>query len=226
MYIPAAPAAAPVVLTVDAPSPVVQQQQQSTRDLGPSIPLKLRTNRVVNGKRSDSSTMETMTIRRNEPFQKLLQRYQSKHDIVAAESSVKFSVDGDRIDLLKTPAFYDLEQDDIVEVLVTTLMVGRSSSTANGNSSSASAAASTAHLGPLLQLKMRTQAKNGTITNDVMTIRAAEPLQKLMDKYKKTQKVTATTKVTFSFDGETMNLNRTPTSYDMESEDIVDVVCK
>ena len=220
VYVPA-PAVQPIILDVDtAPSPAAAPAKP--RNYGPPLHLKLRTNQVINGKRSETSTTETMTIRSMEPFQNLLERYQSKHNIDASESSVKFTLDGERIDLLQTPASYDLEDDDIVEVLVTTLVVRSSKSTTNSHS----AAAAAAHLGPLLQLKMRTQEKDGSLVNDVMTIRLNEPLQQLMDKYKKEKEIAASRTVTFSFDGETMSMSRTPASYDMESEDIVEVILK
>lgn len=74
---------------------------------------------------------------------------------------------------------------------------------------------------------MRTQEQGGSkLTSDFMSIRMNEPLQKLMDKYKKHKKLAASATVIFKFDGETMQLHRTPRSYDMEDEDMVDVVCK
>ena len=210
----------PVVLNLESPAVAHPEQPKLPTDLGPTLQLKLRTTHVVNGKRSESPTTEIMSIRRMEPFQKLMERYQSLHNIVPSQSSVKFSVDGENIDLNKNPAFYDFEDDDLVEVLVTSLVVVRTST-----SSSATATSATANLGPALQLKLRMQEKNGTTTMDVMTIRENEPLENLMDKYKKKKKL-GSAHIILTFDGDTINLTKTPASYEMESEDIIDVVHK
>jgi hypothetical protein len=220
-YVPELPPAAAAATTAT----IVETIEVDTRptlskptrqNLGPPLPLVLRTTQIINGKRSSSATTETINICEMEPIQHLMERYQSKHNIVPAESSVKFSLEGQRMDLLKTPKDYDLEANDIIEVLVTTL---RTSGASDGNT------ASTVDYGPPLRFNMRTLDEHGKPSSEFLSIRLNEPLEHLLNKYTKKLNITAK-QVVFKFDGQRMDMKRTPKSYDMEEEDIIDVDLK
>eukprot|EP00544_Gedaniella_sp_CCMP2646_P005156 CAMPEP_0202493824 /NCGR_PEP_ID=MMETSP1361-20130828/10008_1 /ASSEMBLY_ACC=CAM_ASM_000849 /TAXON_ID=210615 /ORGANISM="Staurosira complex sp., Strain CCMP2646" /LENGTH=390 /DNA_ID=CAMNT_0049124177 /DNA_START=122 /DNA_END=1294 /DNA_ORIENTATION=- len=209
------PATTTIVETIEVDTRRILSKP-TRQNLGPPLPLVLRTTQIINGKRSSAATTETINIREMEPIQHLMENYQSKHNIVPAESSVKFSFDGQRMDLLKTPKDYDLEANDIIEVLVTTL---RTSGTSDGNTSS------TVDYGPPLRFNMRTLDEHGKLSNEFLSIRMNEPLEHLLNKYTKKLNITER-QVIFKFDGERMDMKRTPKSYDMEEEDIIDVVLK
>jgi hypothetical protein len=218
-YVPELPPAAAITTTIVDTIEVDTRptlSKPTRQNLGPPLPLVLRTTQIINGKRSSSATTETINIREMEPIQHLMEHYQSKHNIVPAESSVKFSLDGQRMDLLKTPKDYDLEANDIIEVLVTTL---RTSGASDGNT------ASTVDYGPPLRFNMRTLDEHGKPSSEFLSIRLNEPLEHLLNKYTKKLNITAK-QVIFKFDGQRMDMKRTPKSYDMEEEDIIDVDLK
>jgi hypothetical protein len=194
----------PPVVTVDEPSPALAPT--TTQNLGPTLRVTLRTTRVVNGRRSNSNTTDIMTIRRLEPFQRLSERYQTKHSISPSESTVQFSFDGQTMDLTKTPATYDIEDEDLIDVVVQILAIQ-----------------APVNLGPHIQLVVRARQANGSITSDTMSIREQEPLQKLVEKYKNHKKLSASAKVHFQFDGTSLNFTKTPKFYDMETDDIIEV---
>jgi hypothetical protein len=203
VWIPEAKPTPPPVVTIDEAS--LQAPAPTTQNLGPTLRVTLRTTRVVNGKPSDSSTTDTMSIRRLEPFQRLMERYQMKHSISPSESKVQFSVDGQTMDLTKTPASYDIEDEDLIDVKVQILAIQ-----------------APVNLGPHIQLVLRTRHANGSVTNDTMSIREQEPLQKLVEKYKQHKKLSASAKIHFQFDGAPLNLTKTPKFYDMETDDIIE----
>lgn len=116
------------------------------------------------------------------------------------------SFDGKQMDPTKNPDFYDLEDEDLIDVVVETLAIH-----------------APVNLGQYIQLNMRTRQANGFITNDIMSIREQETLQKLLEKYKKQKKLSAATSVHLSFDGAALNLTKTPKFYDMETDDIIEV---
>jgi hypothetical protein len=72
---------------------------------------------------------------------------------------------------------------------------------------------------------MRTLDEHGKLSNEFLSIRMNEPLEHLLNKYTKKLNITER-QVIFKFDGERMDMKRTPKSYDMEEEDIIDVVLK
>ena len=109
VWIPEALTQPPVVMLASPPAPA-----PATQNLGPTLRLSLRTTHVVNGKRSDSTSTDNMTIRRLKPFQQLIQCYQNHHSISPSESRVLFSFDGQRMDPTRNPSFYDLEDEDLI----------------------------------------------------------------------------------------------------------------
>jgi hypothetical protein len=188
-------------------------------DLGPEIQLALRTSQLVQGKRNVVSN-DSMIIRQREPFQALLGRYRVEKG-VAASTRVRFSFDGQNVPWSKTPAALDMEAGDLVDVLVE-----GSLGLVNAASAPKTVVKSKVNLGPTITLKLRTQERgtnNKGVTQDVLTIREQEPLEKLLEKYKKSKSLNGSARVRFEFDGEDIDLKKTPKSYDMENEDIIDV---
>ena len=62
------------------------------------------------------SLQETnMVLGAQEPFQDLMERYQTQ----AKLQNLKFQFDGETLDLKKTPADYDMESGDLMDVLET-----------------------------------------------------------------------------------------------------------
>jgi hypothetical protein len=215
---------------LDVPEPVVDLDSSTSSssaaaaavrpaDLGPEIKLSLRTSQLVQGRRNVVSN-DTMTIRQREPFQALLERYRVEKG-VAASTRVKFSFDGENIQCHTTPAAFDMEDGDLVDVLVEGSLGLVSASAAV----TSSASKNKVNLGRTLTLVLRTQERgsNNAVTQDVLTIREQEPLENLVEKYKKSKNLNASARVRFEFDGEALDLKKTPKAYDMENEEIIDV---
>ena len=82
--------------------------------------------------------------------------------------------------------------------------------------------------GPQLSLKLRRlngTAKAKKIEEYSVKHRQREPLESLMDHFRtKLAKATPQQKFVFSFDGQVLDLSKTPATYDMESMDLIDVV--
>ncbi|CAB9498844.1 expressed unknown protein [Seminavis robusta] len=80
-------------------------------------------------------------------------------------------------------------------------------------------------LGNAIAVKLRTN-EGGKVKEQMFKIRMQEPMSVLVDKYKTKNNLTQTAKVSFHFDGEQMNPNSTPASFDMEDDELIDVVLK
>jgi hypothetical protein len=82
------------------------------------------------------------------------------------------------------------------------------------------------NLGKLLRFKCRAKRKGEKHPSEIiLCMKEKEPFQVLFDKFITTQSLDPnTTKVTMVFDGEVLNGTKTPQQYDMEDEDLIDVV--
>ena len=81
--------------------------------------------------------------------------------------------------------------------------------------------------GTIMTLSLRRSLTiNGKVTSEEipMKIGALDPLQVLVDQYRQQQQPHLKKKITLQFDGETMILQRTPQQYDMENDDLIDVI--
>jgi hypothetical protein len=82
-------------------------------------------------------------------------------------------------------------------------------------------------LGANITLKVRTTIINDNHTKkqqleDLMVVREHEPLQRLLDRYKKQKGLSDATKIIFCFEG-VMDMTKTPKFYELEDEDLIDV---
>lgn len=85
-------------------------------------------------------------------------------------------------------------------------------------------------LGKALRLTCRSQievnGKKRPVSEKVYTIREKESFQVLFEKFVKENDLPQSARVTFLFDGMTLELSKTPSSYEMEDEDLIDVNAK
>lgn len=86
--------------------------------------------------------------------------------------------------------------------------------------SGSSGAATTVDVGKIITLSLRRHI-DGKAVEDCMKVGMKEKLQALVDRYAKAKGLS---KVILHFDGDTINLNNTPAAYDMEDEDLIDVL--
>ena len=91
---------------------------------GPSIKISLRTNITTNSKLQDKSftlngNKTFFRMQLNDKMQTLLQNYKSKFSSeIPSNSDVKFSFDGETLELNQTPGDLDMEDEDLIDVLV------------------------------------------------------------------------------------------------------------
>ena len=103
--------------------------------------------------------------------------------------------------------------------------------------------ATTQTQGPLLKLKLRTVVSSSSSFNnkkknggkgikgksqeDYFSIRAREPFSKLVERYKKEKKIVNQNQIVIlSFEGDTLGLQQTPETHDMEDDEIIEVTVK
>ena len=132
---------------------------------------------------------------------KKLEKAQSYH----AEDVVDVSMEAEVLSVADEAApseLIDDEDDDIIDVTVKQVK---------------------ANLGPTICIKLRT--RNG---DETYKIKMREPFQSLMDNYVAKNKIpkSKVATVSFKFDGETLDLTQTPEAFDMENDDMVDVIVK
>jgi hypothetical protein len=159
-----------------------------------------------------------VTIYNNETVQVLTERFMAMMNLTPDNSVVTtMQCNGQSLMLQRTLQMYGMQEDSVVDAVVILTGLG------DFQARAPPAAAVSANLGKSIQLTLRHQ-DGKTISQDVFTIRMKETFQLLADKYRVSKSLDASMKVTFKFDGATMSLTRTPESYDMEDEDLVDLI--
>jgi hypothetical protein len=84
----------------------------------------------------------------------------------------------------------------------------------------------TQNLGARLILKLRTIQSSKLVSEDEFVLREREPFSNLVVLYKKRMNLAVDKVVSFSFEGEALQISQTPQSHDMEAEDIIEVTVK
>ena len=110
----------------------------------------------------------------------------------------------------------DDSDDDVV-------LVGGAAASTGAAAAAAAAASNTASLGPVIQITLRANALKKQF---MKKIRMMDQLKKIILPIRKALGVQPDCKIELQFDGQAMNLEKTPAFYDMEDEDMVDIVVK
>jgi len=92
---------------------VIPPVQTTVSYTGPTIQLKLQYTHPVTNKNSKMS----VKIKMDQPLQHLVDEFQSKQPTLKI-TSMKF--DGDKLNMTKTPSFFDMDDDDMVDAIVVT----------------------------------------------------------------------------------------------------------
>jgi hypothetical protein len=192
----------------------------NTTNLGPNLSLKLRRR---NGKQFQETVLKH---RQRASLQSLLDQYRQQQGLTA-QQTISFKFDGQTLKMNKTPVSYDMEGGDLIDVEVSLAAAAAAirPATATSPRPRTTTARIKQNLGPTLALKL--QRRTGKrVQETVLKHRQREPLQALLDQYKTHQKLPAYQQISMHFDGESLNMNRTPASYDMEAGDLIDVVIR
>ena len=92
---------------------VIPPVQTTVSYTGPTIQLKLQYTHPVTNKNSKMS----VKIKMDQPLQHLVDEFQSKQPTLKI-TSMKF--DGDKLNMTKTPSFFEMDVDDMVDAIVVT----------------------------------------------------------------------------------------------------------
>ena len=190
-------------------------------DMGPVLKINLITS---------NNEKQSFKIRSKEPFQNLMTSFFNRHNLINSSKTfnVHFKVDGETIPLTNTPNFYDLEDEDQIEVLVKDNQ-GKHITIQEASKLSNTAAAETNH----------TQSTNDTPLNydqvvlktfihpplysvsssnqDLWQIRSTDPFQKLVNAFGKKKKIENLHSISLQYGNKHLDWNSTPRSVGMKS---------
>jgi Ubiquitin-2 like Rad60 SUMO-like len=175
---------------------------------GPSVVLILRRVDAAPGKSPEEEDRWTMGTQ--QPLQVLVEQYAQRHHI-PSPSQISLHFDGDALHLQKTPAFYDMDADDLIDVQVA--------------KPPAAPVAARRPKGPSIVLILRRAdpQKPSQPQETRLPIGKQQALQVLVQQYAQMHGICAISKISLYFDGDRLNLQTTPAQYDMDEEDLIDV---
>ena len=207
--------ARPTILTA---SPSLSKTAKPPANLGKPIILKCRTQLTKNGKKQRAED-KTLAIREREPLQALLDKFRKAHGLPIS-ARVTMTFDGEKLDTTKTPVSYEMEDGDLIDVTAEYNIIVMPLQTRTANTSN-----TTASLGPKLVLKLR--RKVGKLLEEKSISHGQqETFESMVEKYKQVAKVASHETISFQFDGESLDLHKTPATYDMESGELIDVIVR
>ncbi|KAG7370806.1 ubiquitin-2/rad60 SUMO-like protein [Nitzschia inconspicua] len=195
------------------------------------IPLKVvcRTQLYITTEKNKRTQDVKLSIRDKEPLQELYNRL-FQELALPPTATLTMSFDGMNIEKSKTPKSYDMEDGDLIDCTAqaTYLLTTKRESTPVIPTS---LNVKKIPLGKRLKLNCRAQVKlSGTqqqkkahhLLSSNLELREHEPLSILLDSMVKAHNIPTTAKVKMLFDGEVCNLEKTPTNYGMEADDMID----
>ncbi|CAJ1963892.1 unnamed protein product [Cylindrotheca closterium] len=197
--------------TVSKASRTQELDKQAVENIGENMQIACIIKREINGK-GQNIIKRQFLIKQNEPVQKLVSKI-LEADSLPASSRVKVVFHGVILEKHRTPASYNMVDEDQVDVEIAANIVPRLNSSRTKSD-----------YGPSLNLKLRRRVGKN-VQEIEMRIGSRQPLQQIIDLYREQQNL-ENQNVSLHFDGEKLDLSKTPLAYDMESGELVDVNCK
>jgi hypothetical protein len=185
--------------------------QRQPIDFGSALRFTCRIQLEINGKKKES-TQKVYTLRENEQFQVLLAKF-LKANAIPTGARINMIFDGMALDMIRTPSSYEMVDEDLIDVNGKVNVIPTSIQSNNHQNS----------FGPKLTIKLRRKLGK-KVEEYPIQIGQRETFQRILDAYRERQKLSET-RVTLRFDGECINLSKTPAAYGMESGDLIDVIC-
>ena len=204
----AANAAAPLDVI---PSPQLLPKKQN---LGQSLCFTCHIQLGFNGKHRKTDD-KVLTVRENEPLQVLLDKFFKAHDLLPS-ARVTMLFDGMTMTMTRTPASYDMEDEDLIDVTAKVIVFPLQVKTNN----------TTRAAGRRLAFTLRRKMGKNKVDEKVLQLGQKETFQTLLESYTSTTKVTRLQTISFHYDGGTLDLQKTLAQYDMQSEDLIDVIIR
>mmetsp|Transcript_52019 Transcript_52019/g.156118 ORF Transcript_52019/g.156118 Transcript_52019/m.156118 type:complete len:709 (-) Transcript_52019:125-2251(-) len=189
------------------------RQKASPSEAPTGMPIRLNVRIITsNGNSSGYDGEKVMCkIRTDEKLQAILSQLSS----VIGSCHAKFSFDGQNLSLEKTPIFYDLEDEDLVDAVIqTTKVPGKIGSCAGSQSSSLRNIPTRTKINES-RVVVRTRIKGGDPRRIYdFSIRKTDPLQKLIDAYGKENRESGsfqtTESVNLEYNGRPLKPSTTP----------------
>ncbi|KAL9179623.1 hypothetical protein ACHAXT_008913 [Thalassiosira profunda] len=176
---------------------------------GPTIRLTLRYPHPATKK--DSKT--NIKIKTDQPLQHLADEF------TARDGSLEIAVakfDGLALNMSKTPAFYDMEDEDLIDAVVKQ----RAGRVSNVRPLTRSPQAKQRDLGKPVKVKFRVNGKANEV--DTLSVPSKGTFQSAMAQFAQKRNVSLAT-CKFIFDGEVLQPTMTPEGLDLEGGEIIDV---
>lgn len=220
----------PTPKSIPIPTILVRPTQTaltSSVTLGRTISVKMRTTKIINNKRSNQQLEDLMEVKELELIQNLVDRYRNQKGL-SQGTKIIFRFENDIMDVTKTPQFYDLDDDELIDVEFKTLVVFASTTGAIIPQKHGVAAIATPiriELGQALFVNLRTVNATKQVSTDVFKTYENEPFRALMDRYRKMKGIAESKVIQFIFE-DALKMDQTPADVDMESEETIDVKIK
>ena len=196
-------------------SQAASRSVQSVTYSGPTICLSLR----YRGCHSTKEVNTALKIKMDEPLQYLADRFHSHHrSWILGSWSVAFRFDGRNLDLARTPSSYEMEDEDLVDVVIyengggvsSIRMNGENARTANGYGDPSAAETVMIHV-----------RRKGESSHHTFRVRKMDPLSKLVAAYCKQYQLSS---VTFEYNGRQLDPSKSPHSEGVLSNVFLDAV--
>jgi hypothetical protein len=185
--------------------------QRQPIDFGSTLRFNCTIQLEINGKKKET-TQEVYTLRENEQIQVLLEKF-LKANAMPTCARINMMLDGIALDMIRTPSSYEMIDGDLIDINGKVNVIPTSIRSNKPQNS----------FGPKLTVKLRRKLGK-KMEEHPLEIGQQETFQRIFDAYRESQKLSET-RVTLRFDGECINLSKTPAAYDMESGDLIDVIC-
>jgi Ubiquitin-2 like Rad60 SUMO-like. len=198
---------------------------------GPIIKIKFRANIQSapahhNGKTMHSKSI-TLPLHSDTRVEEVMNSYRQKvNPTISTGAKVIFMLDGLPMNMNKTMQDYDLDDEDLIDVLINIPLTAQIQPPPKQPP---------LPKGPIIKIKFRANIQSAPAHHNARSMHSKSislpfssttTVEEVMNSYR--QKVIATitpgAKVTFILDGLPMNMNRTLQDYDLEDEDLIDVL--
>ena len=195
-------------------------------NMGPSMKIFLRTS---------PTEQSAFKIRSMEPFEILMTAFRNKHQLPVTNNSIQihFHVDGETVRLSSTPLSYDLEDEDLVDVIIKNkqgrkitlsdaiaLVKPTSSISTHSSATNKNPAANTNNAASISQVVIKTriiQPHTASSSNmDLWQIRCTDPFEKLISAFAKKRNIHDQDSIVILHNDRTLGRNSTPFSVGMK----------
>ncbi len=175
-------------------------------NLGKKLRLTCRCQLKVNGNKQPTAE-QMIIVHENQPLSALMDKVMNAYSLPPT-ARVVLTFDGLMLEMKRTADSYQMEDGDLVDVTASVIAMP-------------TPIVDTVSSGPRLTLTLRSKLDK-KVQETSMQVGKNEIFQNLLNQYISKEKIRG--KCILRFDGEVLGLDQTPSNYDMEDGDLIDVV--